>query len=82
MVQLSADGGASWHDVSPVPGYIGVIMGCEDACGGRGSGTIQGHSGWSGSSGWTRVTIDVPGAFRTADFRYRFVVGSDAGAVG
>ncbi len=81
LVQLSADGGASWHDVSPDAAYQGVIEGNYSEC--PGSAEIDGHMAWSGSipgNGWSEVTVVVEETDKTADFRVRFLFGSDRSA--
>jgi len=79
MVQISGDGGTSWTDVIPSPGYQGTIDG-GDTCSPPGSGEIEGHQGWSGltyGNFWHQVTVNIVPAFRTSNFRVRFVHGTD-----
>jgi len=79
LVQLSSDGGANWQDVSPTPGYQGVIhpesyQGCTP------DPDIGGHQGWSDDipgDVWTQVTVDVPANMRTSNLRLRFLFGAD-----
>jgi len=84
LVQLSGDGGASWHDVEPSPPYAGPIEGYFNTCADGGMPDVDGHDGWSGiiePEEWTEVTIPIADALRTAEFAFSFVFGSDVGAV-
>ena len=79
-VQFSSDGGSSWVDVDPDPGYTGFIDGNYSEC--ATAAEIDGHQGWSdGIPGddWTEVTVEIGESFRTASFRARFLFGSDRG---
>jgi hypothetical protein len=67
-----------WEDASPTPGYEGTIDGSYVGC--TPEPDIAGHDAWSGvipGGAWTQVTVDVPPALRTADFRFRFLFGAD-----
>jgi hypothetical protein len=84
LVQLSADGGASWQDATPNPPYSGLIDGYYDTCADGGMPDVDEHDGWSGiidPEEWTLVSIPIPDALRTAQFTFSFVFGSDVGAV-
>lgn len=80
LVQFSADSGATWEDVAPSLPYTGTIsFGDTSICNDGASTLVVGHRAFSGSiDDWTRVTVDIEPRFRTAGFRYRFVVGSDS----
>jgi len=82
-VQFSGDGGATWDDVAPVPGYQGVVEGnYSPQCNPPPVPEIEGLEAWSGAipgGDWTEVTVSVGEAHRTAGFRFRFLFGSDRG---
>ena len=83
LLQFSPDGGTSWQDVSPTPGYEGIIEGNYGECGYVPE--INGHSAWSGyipGDGWVLVSAVVDEAYRTEAFRFRFLFGSDRSATG
>ena len=78
MAQISPDGGASWQDVVPSPAYQGTIDGAVNNC--NPTPKTEGKQGWSGTipgGAWTQVTVPIPQNLRTADFRLRFLFGSD-----
>ena len=80
FVQLSGDGGATWENVSPSPGYEGVIGGNYSEC--EGVPEIDGHEAWSGvipGEEWSQVVVPIDEVFRTDSFRLRLVFGSDRG---
>ena len=78
LVQFSDDDGSTWRDTSPDPAYDGIIEGNYGECGATPE--IDGHEAWSeiirGDS-WTQVQIPVSADYRTAEFRIRFLFGSD-----
>jgi hypothetical protein len=79
-VQLSDDGGQSWQDVEPAPGYQGPIAGDYGGpCNGD-QPEIEGRDAWSGEipgGDWNQATLTVDASFKTSAFRLRFLVGSD-----
>lgn len=80
LVQMSADGGTSWIDVTPTPGYTGLIEGNYSEC--EGTPEIDGRDAWSGIIGgdtWAEVTVPIEDTFRTEDFRFAFLFGTDRG---
>ncbi len=79
-VQISADAGLTWTDVTPDPAYTGTIEGTYDECGG--TPTINGLEGWSAvieGDDWVQVRVEIADEFRTDGFRARFLFGSDRG---
>ncbi len=80
LVQLSGDGGTTWTDVSPSPGYTGLIEGNYSEC--AGTAEIDHRDAWAGiipGDTWTEVTVAVDDTFRTEDFRFSFLFGTDRG---
>lgn len=78
IIQLSPDNGASWFDVSPSPGYQGLINGSYAGC--TPDPDVGGHQAWSGNipgGAWTQVTVTVAAMFKTAGFRFRYLFGAD-----
>ena len=81
LVQVTGTGGAPWQDVSPSPGYTGLIEGNYSEC--EGTPEIDGRQAWSGTipdDDWTEVVVEIDDIYRTADFRFGFLFGSDRGA--
>ncbi len=79
-LQISSDGGATWNDVTPTPGYEGTINGSYGGC--TPTPDIGGHAGWSGTipgGVWVQVSFDLPSQYRVATFRARWLFGADAG---
>lgn len=77
-LQLSADDGATWNDVTPAPGYQGTISGSYGGCSPKP--TIGGHAGWSGTipgGVWVQESLDLPAAYRVAKLRVRWLFGAD-----
>jgi len=81
LLQFSPDGGGSWQDASPAPGYEGTVEGNYGEC--DYVPEINGHSAWSGNipgDGWVQVVAAVDDTYRTDSFRFRFLFGSDRSA--
>jgi len=80
LLQLSSDGGDSWQDADPSPGYEGEIAGdyggpCNDL-----EPEIAGHDAWSEAipdGDWAEVTVTLDDELKTDGFRFRFLFGSD-----
>ncbi len=79
-LQLSSNGGSSWQDVVPSPGYEGEIDGnYTGPCGGT-TPTLASHDGWSGTipgDAWTEASVEIDNSFKTNEFRFRFLFASD-----
>jgi len=81
-LQLSPDSGASWFDVSPTPGYQGLIDGSYGGC--TPDPDVGGHQAWSGNvpgGAWTQVSLTVAAQFKTPGFRFRFLFGADENTI-
>ena len=79
-LQLSSNGGSTWQDVTPTPGYEGEIDGDYTGPCGDSSPAIAGRDGWSGTipgDEWTEVSLELDDSFKTDDFRLRFLFATD-----
>jgi hypothetical protein len=81
FVEVSADGGATWTQIAPVPAWDGSIdmslTGCE------GTNYANGKQGFLGTDGrWVQETIRVTPEYLTDLFSFRFVFGSDGATSG
>jgi hypothetical protein len=77
-LQISSNNGGTWVDVTPTPGYQGVINGTYGSC--TPTPDIKGHQGWSGTipgGAWTKVTLTLGAQYRVATFRFRWLFGAD-----
>ncbi len=77
-LQVSADNGATWTDVSTNQPYQGVINGAYGDC--TPDPEIGGHQGWSGDipgGVWVQVSTDLPASFFVSQFKFRFLFGVD-----
>lgn len=82
LVQLSSDGGGSWQETDPEPGYTGDIFGNYSEC--ERDASMDGMQGWSGridGDDWEQVTITLDDAMLTSEFAFRFLFASDRGVV-
>jgi hypothetical protein len=79
-VQLSSDGGDTWQAATPDPGYQGEVAGDYGGPCNNVEPEIAGQDAWSEEipgGDWVEVTITLDDELKTADFRFRFLVGSD-----
>lgn len=82
LLQVSTNGGQTWSDVTPSPGYQGTFTGSFSSCSPKPD--IAGHAGWSGvipGGAWVKVSVDVAAAQRVQSLRYRWLFGADANGV-
>jgi hypothetical protein len=80
VLQLSADGGMTWTDVTTSQPYEGLIDGDYQTC--TPVPDIGGHQGWSGTipgGMWVQVTVDLAAMYRVSGFRIRWLFGADGG---
>jgi hypothetical protein len=78
VLQLSADGGTTWTDVTTSQPYEGLIDGSYLGC--SPTPAIGGHQGWSGiipGGTWVQVTVNLAGMYHVPGFRVRWLFGSD-----
>ncbi len=78
-LQISSNGGASWEDAAPTPGYQGQLMGMYQECGA--TAVVNGGSAWSGTiqgDQWTQVTQTLGQGYMTANFQFRLIFGADS----
>jgi hypothetical protein len=81
LVQISRDGGATWSYLpapGPEPPYVGTCGTHDDGCGSP-LPFVRGQRVWSDQklASWREAHVDVPAAYRTKQFRVRFVFASD-----
>ncbi|MCC6213225.1 MAG: hypothetical protein IT376_00005 [Polyangiaceae bacterium] len=80
LVEVSGDGGSTWHAATlTYPGTIEIngAMGWGYSCNAQNSFYVDGQPGFIGSSGgWVLAELSLPPALRTATARVRFVYSS------